>query len=269
MNPVAIDLGFIQIYWYSIMMLLAILTGAFLLYKDLRKKGFKDEVIVDLIFYSVIFGIIGARIYYVLFNLDYYSLYPIEIFEIWNGGLAIHGAIIGALAFMYFYTKKHKINIFRITDSMAPALILAQAIGRWGNFFNGEAHGGITTLANLKNGILPNFVIKGMLIDGDYYIPTFYYESWWNIIGFIIIILIRKYYKKLKTRQLTGFYFMWYSLGRFFIEGMRTDSLMLGSIRVAQLLSILLFIGGGILVFYRKKETRLDRLKEKGEIDEN
>ncbi len=269
MNPIAIDLGFVKIYWYSIMMLFAILIGSFLLYKDLKKKKLKDEMIIDLIFYSVIFGIIGARIYYVIFNLDYYITSPIEILEVWNGGLAIHGAILGALIFIYFYTKKHKINMLKLTDSAAIAIILSQAIGRWGNFFNGEAHGAITTLTNLQKGLIPNFIIRGMYIDGVYFIPTFYYEFWWNLLGFIALILIRKYYKKLRTGQLTGIYFMWYSFGRFFIEGLRTDSLMIGSIRVAQLISILLFIIGAILVFYRKKETRLNRLQEKGDFNEN
>ena len=105
-----------------------------------------------------------------------------------------------------------------------------------------------------------------MNINNNYYIPTFYYESIWNILGFIFLIIIKKYYKKLKIGQLTGIYFMWYSLGRFFIESMRTDSLMLGNIRMAMLLSILLFIIGAVLVFYKRKDTRVKRLKEKGEV---
>lgn len=269
MNPVAIDLGFVQIYWYSITMLLAILVGSFILYKGLKGKDFQDETIVDMIFYTIICGIVGARIYFVIFNLDYYLAYPIEILEVWNGGLAIHGAIIGGLIFLYFYTRKHKINLLRITDSAAIAIIIAQAIGRWGNFFNGEAHGNATTLANLQKSLVPNFVIKGMYMDGVYYIPTFYYEFWWNLIGFIVLVLIKRYVKTLKTGQLTGAYFIWYSFGRFFIERLRTDSLMLGSIRIAQLISVLLFIIGIILVFYPRKKTRINKLKEKGELNEN
>lgn len=267
MNPILIDLGFIQIYWYSITMLLAIITGSFLFYKQLKKQKFSDDFIINFLFYTIIFGIIGARIYYVIFNLDYYLEYPIEIIELWNGGLAIHGAIIGGFLFILYYCKKHKINLFKITDSASVSIIIAQAIGRWGNFFNGEAHGDITTLEHLKNTFIPNFVIKGMKISDYYYLPTFYYESIWNIIGFIILIIIKKYYKNLKLGQLTGIYFMWYSLGRFFIENMRTDSLMLGNIRVAMLISVLLFIVGAILVFYKRKDTRIKRLKEKGEVE--
>lgn len=269
MNSVAIDLGFIQIYWYSITMLLAILVGSFIFYKGLREKGFKDETIVDMIFYTVICGIIGARIYFVIFNLNYYLKYPIEILEIWNGGLAIHGGIIGGLIFLYFYARKNKISLLKITDSAAIAIIIAQAIGRWGNFFNSEAHGTATTLSNLQKSFIPNFVIKGMYIDGLYYIPTFYYEFWWNLLGFIALVLIKKCSKKLKIGQLTGIYFMWYSFGRFFIERLRTDSLMFGSIRIAQLISALLFIIGAILVFYPRKKTRINKLKEKGELNEN
>lgn len=269
MDAVAIDLGFIKIYWYSITMLTGILIGSSLFYKDLKKKGFSEEKITDLIFYTVICGIIGARLYYVLFNFSYYSKNPLEILEIWNGGLAIHGAIIGGLIYILFSAKKNKINVFKITDSASFSIIIAQAIGRWGNFFNGEAHGGITTLEFLKDSFIPSFVIKGMYIDGEYYLPTFYYEFWWNILGFIVLLIIKNKYKKLKMGQLTGVYFMWYSFGRFFIEGLRTDSLMLGNIRVAQLISILLFIIGSVLVFYKRKNTRVNKLKEKGEYDEN
>ncbi len=266
MNPVLIDLGFIQIYWYSLTMLIAILTGSYLFYRQLKKQNFSDDFIINLLFYAIIFGIIGARVYYVIFNLSYYIEYPIEIFEVWNGGLAIHGAILGGFLFLLYYCKKHSINLLKITDCAAVSVIISQAIGRWGNFFNQEAHGGITTLANLKKQLIPNFIIKGMNINNNYYIPTFYYESIWNILGFIFLIIIKKYYKKLKIGQLTGIYFMWYSLGRFFIESMRTDSLMLGNIRMAMLISILLFIIGAVLVFYKRKDTRVKRLKEKGEV---
>ena len=263
MNPIFLDLGFIQIYWYSITMLFAIIIGSLIFYKILKNKGFNELIITNILFYAIIWGIIGARIYYVMFNLNYYLKYPIEILEIWNGGLAIHGAIIGGLLFIIFYCKKHKINILKITDSASLAIILSQAIGRWGKFFNSEAHGGITTYEKLKSGFIPEFVISGMNINGNYYIPTFYYEFLWNILGFVVLFICYKKYKKLKMGQLTGIYFMWYSFGRFFIEGMRTDSLMLGTIRVAQLVSIILFISGAFLVFYRKKDTRVRRLEEK------
>lgn len=265
MNPIAIDLGFIQIYWYSITMLLAILTGSYIMLRETKKEHIDEEFTINLIFYGIILGIIGARLYYVLFNLSYYMQYPLEIIEIWNGGLAIHGAILfGGLWFIY-YSKKKKVNIFKILDIAALSVIIAQAIGRWGNFFNGEAHGPITTLENLKG--LPNFIVKGMYIEGNYYVPTFLYESLWNILGFIFMLILRKK-TKLQTGQLTGIYFMWYSVARFFIESLRTDSLMLGSIKVAQLVSIFLFLLGLFLVFYQKKDSRVKRTMERMDKDE-
>lgn len=258
MNPIFIDLGFIQIYWYSITMLLAILTGSFLFYKALKRKKVSDYHITNILFYAILFGILGARIYYVLFNLDYYLEYPIEILEVWNGGLAIHGAIIGGIISIFVYCKKHKINILKITDAASFSVIIAQAIGRWGNFFNGEAHGGITTLEKLESMLIPNFIIKGMYIEGNYYIPTFYYEFLWNILGFIVLFTIYKKYKKLKTGMLTGMYFMWYSFGRFFIEGLRTDSLMISPI--ALIILVVLFILAILFMLY-KRFRKIDKKK--------
>lgn len=258
MNPIFIDLGFIQIYWYSITMLLAILTGSFLFYKALKKKKVSDYHITNILFYAILFGILGARTYYVLFNLDYYLEYPIEILEVWNGGLAIHGAIIGGLISIFVYCKKYKINILKITDAASFSVIIAQAIGRWGNFFNGEAHGGITTLENLESMLIPNFIIKGMYIEGNYYIPTFYYEFLWNLLGFVVLFTIYKKYKKLKTGMLTGMYFMWYSFVRFFIEGLRTDSLMISPI--ALIISIVLFILVILFMLY-KRFRKIDKKK--------
>lgn len=256
MNPIFIDLGFIQIYWYSITMLLAILTGSFLFYKALKKKKISEFDITNILFYAVLFGIIGARVYYCLFNLDYYLKYPLEILEVWNGGLAIHGAILGGFIAIVFYCKKHKINILKITDAASFSVIIAQAIGRWGNFFNGEAHGGITTLETLKNMLIPNFIIKGMYIDGNYYLPTFYFEFLWNLIGFIVLFTIYKKYKNLKTGMLTGLYFMWYSFGRFFIEGLRTDSLLISNISLVVLITIFILL---ILFMLYKRYRKIDK----------
>lgn len=266
MNPILIEIGPISIYWYSITMLLAILIGSFLFIKEAKNKGYDEKFISNLIFYGIIFGIIGARIYYVIFNLDYYLQDPIQIIEIWNGGLAIHGAIIAGAIWFIYYSKKNKKSFLKIFDLAVPSLILAQAIGRWGNFFNSEAHGPEVARQTLENLNIPTFIINGMNIDGIYYHPTFYYESIWNIIGFIVLIILRKKLK-LKTGQLTGIYFMWYSFFRFFIESLRTDSLMLGGIKVAQVISILLFLLGLFLVIHKKKDTRVNRLKER--TDEN
>lgn len=262
MNPIAINLGTISIYWYSITMLLAILVGSYLFIKTAKRKGYDEQFLTNLIFYGAIFGIIGARIYYVVFNMSYYANNPLEIFAIWNGGLAIHGAIIGGGTWFIYYCKKNHKNVLKIFDLAVPSLILAQAIGRWGNFFNGEAHGPEVAKQTLENMHLPNFIIDGMYIEDKYYHPTFLYESIWNFLGFILLIILRKKLK-LKTGVLTGIYFMWYSLCRFFIETLRTDSLMLGPIKVAQLISVILFLLGLLLVVRKRKDTRTNRLKER------
>ena len=257
MDRIALDLGFIKIYWYSIFILLGVIFGVLVVYKEAKKQGMNQELFFNMIFYTAIIAIIGARLYYVLFNLDYYLQRPIEIFEIWNGGLAIHGGILAGLIFLIWYCKKHKINTLKLLDIIVVGLILGQAIGRWGNFFNQEAYGGTTTAAYLESLYLPEFIIHGMYIGGAYRQPTFYYESLWNAIGFVLLLLLRKR-KNLRLGQLTGFYFMWYSFARFMIEGMRTDSLMLGKIRIAQLVSILLFlIGFYFFFFHKRKEKKL------------
>ena len=203
-----------------------------------------------------------------MFNLDYYLKYPIEILEVWNGGLAIHGGILFGLLTVLIYTKKYHAKTLKVLDILVVGLILGQAIGRWGNFFNGEAYGAVVTLEYLQELGLPQFLIDGMYINGAYHHPAFLYESIWNTFGFFALLMVRRY-KYLKTGQLTGVYLMWYSVGRFFIEGMRTDSLMLGSFRVAQLVSIGLLIIGILMLIFCKKGTRFDNLykeKEKKEI---
>ena len=262
MNPVLIDLGVIQIYWYSVIVLTAMLVGSFLFIKSAKKEGYEDEFLTDTIFYMIIFGILGARLYYVLFNFGYYFKHPLEIVAIWNGGLAIHGGIIGGALCVLYRARKHKKSFLRLTDLGAAPLLLAQAIGRWGNFFNSEAHGPEVSRKVLENLHIPKFIINGMNIDGIYYHPTFFYESMWCLLGFIILVILKK---KVKLRRggLTGIYFIWYSVARFFIESLRTDSLMLGPIKIARLVSVLLLFFGLYLLFRKKKDTRLNRLKEK------
>lgn len=251
MSKIALDLGFIQIHWYSIFILLAIFVAATIIYYEMKKQGISSDEFSDLFFNTIIFGVIGARLYYVLFNLSYYSENPIEIFEIWYGGLAIHGAIIFGIISVYFFCKKRKINTLKVLDMIVVGLIIGQAIGRWGNFFNQEAYGPVTTMLALKQELIPDFIIKGMEILGEYHEPTFYYESLWNINGFIILLLIRNC-KKLKVGQLTGFYLIWYSIGRFYIESLRMDSLMFKGLKMAQIVSIILIIIGIFLVLRNK-----------------
>ena len=235
MEKIAINLGFIKIYWYSIFILLAIILGYIVIKKETKKQNLSEEITIDLIFYSIITGIIGARLYYVLFNLQYYMSSPFEIFQIWNGGLAIHGGIIAALIFITFYCKKKNINQKKLLDIIVIGLILGQAIGRWGNFFNQEAYGTITSLNSLKELLIPNFIIDGMYISGEYRQPTFLYESIWCLLGFIILIVVRKKYNNLKVGQLTSLYLIWYGIERFFVEKLRTDSLMINQINYKQL----------------------------------
>lgn len=250
MNPILIDLGFIKIYWYSIMILLAVFIGGSLIIKESKKFKIPENYMVNLILYTIVLAIIGARIYYVLFNWSYYSSNLLDIFKVWEGGLAIHGGILFGLLTIIFYTKKYNVKTFRMLDIVVVGLIIGQAIGRWGNFFNGEAHGGATTLEFLEGLFLPQFIIDGMNIHGVYYHPTFLYESLWCILGFIVLLIFRKTYYN-KIGQTTGLYLVWYGIGRFFIEGMRTDSLMLGNIKMAQMVS-LLFVIIGIVIFIIK-----------------
>jgi len=259
MDRVALELGPIQIYWYSIFIFLGLLTASILIFKEARKRNIDEDFLINLIFNTIIIGLIGARVYYVLFNIPYYASNPIEILAVWNGGLAIHGGIFAALAFILIYCKKKNVNILQLLDIIVVGLIIAQAIGRWGNFFNSEAYGQVTTYAELKAQQIPTFIINGMYILGEYRQPTFFYESTWCFAGFLAMLIIRKY-KYLKRGQLTGFYLFWYGLGRLLIESLRTDSLMLGPIKIAQVVSIIFIITGIVLFFYNLiKSTPTDK----------
>ena len=255
MDKIALELGPLQIRWYSICIFTGILVACILIYKEAKKNKIDEEFLINLTFYTILIGILGARLYYIIFNLSYYLSNPIEIIKIWNGGLAIHGGIIAGLLFIIYYCKKYKVDIYKILDMVVVGLIVAQAIGRWGNFFNQEAYGPITTKENLTSLFLPNFIIEGMYISGAYHYPTFFYESTWCLIGFIIMLLLRKY-KKLKPGYLTGFYLIWYGIIRFMIEAMRTDALMLGPIKVAQLVSIIFVISGLTLIIIKSLKNK-------------
>ena len=255
MDSVLFDLGFIQIRWYSFFILVAIIIGYILVSKETKKKDLPEEELNNIVFYTIIIGILGARCYYVLFNLDYYLNNIIEIFMIWHGGLAIHGGLISALIFLLIYTKKHNINILLLLDIIVVGLIIAQAIGRWGNFFNQEAYGRIVSKAFLENLHLPKFIINGMYINNNYREPTFLYESVLSLLGFIVLLVTRKI-KAIKTGMLTSIYLLWYGLSRLVIESFRSDSLMLGSIKMAQLVSIISIILG-ILLLIKSRKNKL------------
>lgn len=254
MNRVAFNIFGFNVYYYSLCILLGVIVAYILITREGKKQGLPKEFISDLIFYTLIIGILGARVYYCVFNLDYYLANPSEILKIYNGGLAIHGGVIAGLIFVYFYTKKKNVSFIKILDIVAPAVIIAQSFGRWGNFFNQEAHGGITTYQNLKNMHIPEFIINGMHIEGKYYYPTFFFESIWCLIGFIILMIARKN-KNLRKGFQIGFYFIWYGIGRFFIEAFRTDSLMFLGLKIAQIVSLIgILIGIIIIVTNRNKK---------------
>lgn len=249
-DPVAFNLRPLSVRWYGIIIAVGILLGYFVAQRALVKAGLHKDTLVDIIFYSALFGFIAARIYFVIFQWPYYAENPGEIIKIWHGGIAIHGGLIGGFIAGVIVCKVKNLNPFQIGDIVAPSIILAQGIGRWGNFMNHEAHGGPVSRAFLEQLHLPNFIIENMYINGQYYHPTFLYESIWDVAGFIILVNIRKH---LKLGETFFLYLTWYSFGRFFIEGLRTDSLMLTSnIRVAQLVSILLILISISLIIYRR-----------------
>ena len=185
MDHMTLKIGDLIIPLYSICIFAGILSASAIISIEAKKYKLPKNFVANLIFYAVIFGILGARIYYVIFNLDFYLVYPFEMYKVWHGGLAIHGGMIAGLLTLIFNCKKHNIKILKMLDISLPGVILAQAIGRWGNFFNGEAHGGIVTRQFLEKLHLPEFIINGMHIKGNYYHPTFLYESFFCVIGFI------------------------------------------------------------------------------------
>ncbi|PNZ90587.1 prolipoprotein diacylglyceryl transferase [Staphylococcus devriesei] len=249
-DPTAFNLGPLSIKWYGIIIAVGILIGYFIAQESLKYVGLHKDTLVDIIFYSAIFGFLIARIYFVIFQWPYYMESPTEIPKIWHGGIAIHGGLIGGFITGIIVCKIKNLNPFQIGDIVAPSIILAQGIGRWGNFMNHEAHGGPVSRTFLENLHIPDFIINNMYIEGIYYHPTFLYESVWDILGFIILITIRKH---LRVGETFTLYLIWYSVGRFFIEGLRTDSLMLTSnIRVAQLVSVIFILIGLVLMVYRR-----------------
>lgn len=250
MNRIFLSIGPINIYWYSVLIVTSILIGLFLSQKEAEKNGLTKEFTVDLVFYLIPVAIIGARAYYVIFNFSLFKDDLLSIFKIWEGGLAIYGAIIASFIFIYFYCQKKKKSLLLTVDTFIPYLILGQAIGRWGNFINKEAHGARVTLSYLQNMHLPKFIIDGMYIDGYYYIPTFLYESLWCFLGFILLLLVRRKDKYQNNGLLFYIYLIWYGIERFIVEGMRTDSLYLGSFRISQIVSLVIVIIGLIGIIY-------------------
>lgn len=242
MDPVAFEVFGFEVRWYGLLIAIAVLIGTILALREAKRKGIKEESIIDMLLFAVPGAIIGARLYYVIFMWDYYSKNPGQILNLRGGGLAIHGVIIGGALVAYIFTKVKKLNFLTVADIVAPSLILGQAIGRWGNFANQEAHGGPTDLP------------WGIMVDGVKVHPTFLYESIWNFLVFGFLLWYRR--KKAKADgEVFAMYLVLYSVARFLIEGMRTDSLMLGPIRVAQLISAIIIIVGTIFIRYIRKKA--------------
>lgn len=254
-DPVAFSLGPLNVRWYGIIIAFGIMLAFIVGQREMVKRGFHPDYLTDLLIWAVPIAIISARIYYVIFKWDIYSQQPGNIIKIWEGGIAIHGALIGSFLTAYFFTKKRRSSFWKITDILAPSILIGQLVGRWGNFMNQEAHGGEVTRTFLENLFLPNWIIEQMYIDGKYYHPTFLYESIWNLIGVIILLLLRKV--NLRRGEMFLFYLTWYSVGRFFIEGMRTDSLyLIGDLRTAQVVSLVTIAVAIIIFIYRRKMVK-------------
>ena len=241
MDRVAFTIFGIDVMWYGILMATGMILGTYLALKEAERVGISEDDVLNLAIFAIPAGVLGARLYYVIFNWGFYSQNPSQILNFRGGGMAIHGALIGGILAGLIYTKLKKINFFKMADIALIGMPLAQAIGRWGNYINGEAHGGPTNLP------------WGIMVDGVKVHPTFLYESIWDFGIFIFLWMFRK--KKKYEGQVAVYYITLYSLGRFFIEGLRTDSLMIGPLRMAQVISLVGVIGGIIAHIYLSKKN--------------
>ena len=243
MDRVAFTIFGIDVMWYGVLIATGMLIGIALAIREAKRVGISEDDVLNIAIIAIPVAIICARLYYVIFSWDYYSQNPGEIFNIRGGGLAIHGGLIGGILTGFIYAKVKKLDFFKTADAVMVGMPLAQAIGRWGNFINGEAHGGPTSLP------------WGIMVDGVKVHPTFLYESIWD---FGIFLFIMFYMRKKKTYEgeVIVSYITLYSIGRFFIEGLRTDSLMFGPIRMAQFISLVGVVGGLILHFYLKNRAK-------------
>lgn len=260
MNPTAFTILGLEVRWYGILISLGMIIGLLLaVYVSKVRKQNYDHILDNLII-AIPCGIIGARLYYVLFNLPDYVDNPGDILNIRLGGLAIHGGIIFGVLGAYLFSRYKKYDFWGLLDVAAPSIIIAQSLGRWGNFFNMEAYGGAVTQDFIS--YFPEFIQKGMYINGSYYHPTFLYESIWNLGVFIVIIYL---VHKVKTKGVIFFtYFGLYSIGRFFIEGLRTDSLMVMGLRTAQIVSLIgvaVWIGYLIYAYKIKSTSKVSKIK--------
>jgi len=239
MNPIAFSIFGIEIGWYGIIIATGMLLGVLVASKRGKEEGLPEDIVIDMCLFAVPSAIVGARLYYVIFNWDYYGKNLADIIRFRQGGLAIHGAIIVGVVVAYLFCKAKGLGFWQLADICAPSLILGQAIGRWGNYVNQEAYGGPTNLP---------WAIE---VNGVKVHPTFLYESLWNFAVFFYLLYITK--KKKFDGQIFLYYLILYSLARFFIEGLRTDSLMIGPFRIAQLISLVTIAAAAAAMHYMSK----------------
>ena len=252
-NPVLLNLDFIKIYWYGFLITLALVLGFLIFYKLIRKLDFKKDDIFNLAFWLIIWGVIGGRLYHIFSEITYYFKYPLEIFYIWNGGMGIYGSILAGILVIYFFSKKYKLNFLKILDFLVPGLALAQAIGRWGNYFNQELYGLPT---NLPWKVIIDFEKRVVGFKNfDFFHPTFLYESLFCLILFLVLFfLIKKNFFKQKFGFVFLLYIFFYSIERFFVEFLRIDyQPEFLSLRLGHWTSLVLVILSIIFFFILKK----------------
>jgi phosphatidylglycerol:prolipoprotein diacylglycerol transferase len=259
MSNTAFEVAGFPIYWYGIIIAFAFLAAVLLGIRSCKKFGLEPDNILDIVLFAAPAAIIGARLYYVIFSWDLYKNDLVRILNIRDGGLAIYGGVIAAIAVAWIYSKKKKIPPLRLIDFGVPYLLLGQAIGRWGNFVNQEAFGSMTDLPWRMNGTIPNQYLLNTSAAVDLtkwgVHPTFLYESLWDLAVFIILILFRR--KKKQDGEVLSLYFILYGVGRFMIEGLRTDSLFLGSFRISQLLSsVLVIVFAAVFIYMRVRKSK-------------
>lgn len=258
LSRIFIELGPFTIYWYGVIIATGAYLGLWLAMRESQRLGLKKDIFVDLVVFAIPAAIVCARIYYVIFEWDRYKNGSfMDMIAIWEGGIAIHGALIGAVLTAIIFSKVRNVPFWQLADIAAPSIILGQAIGRWGNFINQEAHGYAVSEGFYNNFMqyLPDFIVQQMCIDGIMYHPTFLYESVWNILGLIFLLVLRRFNPR--RGELFLSYVIWYSFGRYFIEGMRTDSLyIIANLRTAQVISICLILLAVGLIMYRRIKNK-------------
>ena len=252
LNPVAFSVGPLHVRWYGILIASAMLIAALGGCRKMRKAGINEDDFLTIFMITITIAIIGARAYYVLFEWPYYMQHPNEIIAIWHGGLAVHGGLLVGILSIYIGCRWYHISFWKFVDLMAPFMVLGQAIGRWGNFFNQEAYG---------YEVDPTVVPWAMWIDGAYRHPTFLYESCWDLLVFFVLLWLGKK-AWVKRGEIALSYLMLYSIGRVIVEGFRTDSLMLGPLRMAQVMSLILFFAAAFILLYRRKKSFEEQRKK-------